>query len=477
VSTTPALTATPARSPTAAGFYVDGAGDGHGIGMSQYGALGFALHGFTYGQILSHYYAGTTLGTVAPGRTVTVLLRNGPAAFSGADRANEMPLNPATTYRVVVAGGELSLTSGGHSVATSAGPLVVSGAGPLLFNGRRSYLGSLVFRPNGSRVQTVNQLGLEDYVRGVIAGEMPSSWPAAALEAQAVAARTYALTAGAVNADFDLYDDTRSQMYGGVSAETPATDAAVAATANQIVEYDGMPATTYFFASSGGYTEDIQNVWVGVTPEAWLQGVPDPFDDSGGNPFYRWAVKMSLRRAARKLRGLYDGSFLGVRVLKHGVSPRVVLAAVVGTKGTTTVSGVQLQQALGLMSTYMKFTTITTAGTTSSGSIDAPGASTPGAGAGSAKPVSTSSSGPVSGGTGIGAGNDIRHAAAALLTGTVFPAGAGVPIAVQRLGAHGFTTIARGRTVSGGRYSVAVPGAGSYRVRVASTPGPVVTVS
>ena len=117
-------------------------------------------------------------------------------------------------------------------------------------------------------MQTVNAVGLDDYVRGVVAAEMPSSWAAAALEAQAVAARTYAITTDVGGNGYDLYPDTRSQMYGGVEAETPATDAAVAATGGQIVTYDGKPAVTYFFASSGGHTESIQNVWAGATPRA-----------------------------------------------------------------------------------------------------------------------------------------------------------------------------------------------------------------
>ena len=100
---------------------------------------------------------------------------------------------------------------------------------------------------------------------------MPSSWAAAALEAQAVAARTYAITTTVDGNGYDLYSDTRSQMYGGVSAETPSTDAAVAATSGQVVTYDGKPVVTYFFASSGGHTESIQNVWAGATPEPWLR--------------------------------------------------------------------------------------------------------------------------------------------------------------------------------------------------------------
>jgi stage II sporulation protein D len=483
---------------------VAGAGDGHGIGMSQYGALGFAEHGFTADQILAHYYVGTTIGHVPASKHVTVLLRDGPATFSGASSANGHRLSPSATYTVTVAGANLAVASAGHPALTVTPPLVVSGPGPLTLVGLGRYRGSFVMRPSsGGRILTVNEVGLEDYVRGVIAAEMPSSWPAAALEAQAIAARTYVLTAAAPNTDFQVYDDTRSQMYGGVKAETPATDAAAAATTGQVVEYAGAPATTYFFASSGGYTEDIQNVWVGVNPEAWLQGVSDPYDDSGGNPFYRWKVQMSLAQAQRRLRGLVRGSFVGVRVLRHGVSPRVVTASVVGTGGTSQVTGVQLEQLLGLMSTYLKFTTITASGTTTSGSVSTPSghpvttvkpAPAPSAGTTTIGPPTTSSTkAPSSGGAGIRAATDVRRAArqravsgaaarsgvrgsAHHVSGSVFPGVAGQLVAVQRLGRHGFTTVARGRTSATGAYDIPVAEAGQYRVNVAGTVGPVVTV-
>jgi stage II sporulation protein D len=474
-----ATTPTKSKPPSSAsGFYIAGAGDGHGVGMSQYGALGFALHGFSDAQILAHYYAQTRLGTLAPGRTVTVLLHNGRAWFSGATRANGRPLNPATVYTVAIKGAELELTSGRHVAVTTAPPLTVSGQGPLTFGPHAQYRGSLVFRPNArGSIQTVNLLGIEDYVRGVVAGEMPSQWPVAALEAQAIAARSFALTAAPRSPDYDLYDDTRSQMYGGVGAETPATDAAVATTTGQVVEYDGIPVTTYFFASSGGYTEDVQNVWSGVSPEAWLQGVPDPYDDSGSNPFYRWKVSMSLAKVARKLHGLLKGAFVGVKVLKRGVSPRVVDAEVVGSGGTTPVTGITLEKTFGLMSTYMDFTTITATGTSTTGTISTPHPK-PTPAATSTTPVTTSTSS--TGGSGLPAGSDLRRAArapaVAAITGSGFPAGPGTVVAAQVRRDGRFVTVARARTDAAGRYRLGVPGPGRYRVELGATIGPTVVV-
>jgi len=267
-----AIWAAPAGAST---FVIEGAGDGHGVGMSQDGALGYAKHGWTYQAILAHYYTGTTLGT-APAKAIV---------------------------RVLV----------------------------------------------GSKVQKVP---LERYVRGVVSAEMPSSWPLAALEAQAIASRTYALTAHAGGSKFDVYSDTRSQVYVGVAAETATTNAAVTATAGQIVLYAGRPATTYFFASSGGATENVENSFLGSQPEPWLRGVADSYESASTSA---WKLSMSFQSAASRLSGLVQGSFRGVEVLERGVSPRIVAAMVLGSRGSTPVSGPELAARLGLASTWAHF--------------------------------------------------------------------------------------------------------------------------
>jgi stage II sporulation protein D len=134
---------------------------------------------------------------------------------------------------------------------------------------------------------------------------MPASWPLAALEAQAIASRTYALTDDQGGTRFDVYADTRSQVYEGTTAETAASNAAVAATAGQIVLYQGKPAATYYFASSGGMTEDNENSFLGSTPEPWLRGVPDAYETSASS----WKLSLSFATAAARLRGLVKGSW------------------------------------------------------------------------------------------------------------------------------------------------------------------------
>ena len=429
-----ALAGSTAAAQAASTFYIRGGGDGHGIGMSQYGAYGYALHGADYKAILAHYYQGTALATTNPGQTVRVLLATGPASFTGASAVSgsRTRLTAATTYTVKAAGAKLTITTAaGKAVGTFAAPLTVTApahaASPVTVPGLGSYRGSLQFSPAAGGVQTVDAVGLDDYVRGVVSAEMPASWAPAALQAQAVAARTYAITTTVGGNGYDLYSDTRSQMYGGVKAETASTNAAVTATNGQIVTYAGRPAVTYFFASSGGYTESIQNVWAGATPEPWLRGVPDPYDNVSGNPYHSWGAQMSLAAAARKLGRLVKGSLVGIAVSRHGLSPRIVQAQVVGTRGTSTVTGTQLQGIFGLDDTWATFTSITTT-----------------------DPVGR-------------------------LSGTVFPAPAGARVTIQAQTGGAWHAVGRARVSATGAYSVQVA-SGRYRVVDGTLDGPVVTV-
>jgi stage II sporulation protein D len=272
-----AASLTCAAAASAADLLIAGGGYGHGVGMSQEGALGYAEHGFGYQQILAHYYSGTALGTA-----------------------------PASTQVRVLIGGK------------------------------------------------VHKIALETYVRGVVAAEVSASWPLAALEAQAVASRTYALTAHAGGSKFDVYADTRSQVYRGVAAQTPQTDSAVKATAGQIVTYAGRPAITFFFASSGGRTENVEDSFIGSEPQPWLRGVVDQYEKGDQ---HAWKTALSFAAAAAKLHGFVHGAFKGIEVVKRGFSPRIVSAYVLGTSGRTLVSGPDLAARLGLFSAWAYFST------------------------------------------------------------------------------------------------------------------------
>jgi stage II sporulation protein D len=454
--------AAPARG--AAIFYIRGGGNGHGIGMSQYGAYGYALHGKNYRWILAHYYQGTSLGQESPGATVRVLVGWGPATFSGASNIGGHTLKPSQSYVVTPnADGTLKVsTQAGKKVGTFAAPLTATGVGPLTLAGAGTYRGSLEFRPTGSGagIETVNVVSLEDYVRGVISAEMPSTWSLEALKVQAVAARTYAITSDAGGAVFDLYRDTRSQMYGGVGAETSTTDAVVAATAGQVVTYDGTPVVTYFFSSSGGHTENVEKVWPGATPEPWLRGVADPYDNVAGDPYHRWGSKMTVKAARTKLHSYVKGALIGVRILTRGTSPRILTAELVGTKGATEVTGGQLQRAFGLLTTYASFTTIS--------SLPGRARARPAAESGDAQVQAVLALVPL-----------VRALVAGTVSGihgSVFPASKGTRIAVQQLAHGGWRTVLHTRLLAGGTFDTGVPGPGSYRIVYRGLNGPAVTV-
>ncbi len=484
-----AFASSAAAARSAGIFTVDSGGYGHGIGMSQYGALGYAQRGVGYRAILAHYYRGTSLGHADPNQLVTVLLRSGgKPAFSGASRAGRQRLQPGTSYTVVPQGTGLVLvylgTNREHKTVRKqlgpfAAPLSVSGPGSLVLAGQGRYDGSLVFRPaGGGGVQTVESVGLDDYVRGVVPSEVPASWPVQALQAQAVAARTYAITSDAAASDYELYDDTRSQAYGGVDAETAATDAAVAATSGQVVTYAGRPVVTYFFSSSGGHTESIQYEWLGSLPEPWLVGVPDPYDAANGeDPYHHEHLAMSMAKAAAKLHGLFRGAFEGIRVLTHGVSPRVITARVLGSAGSRVVSGWTLQQRFGLRTNWEVFHVISE----SSGSAPAGTGGTGGTAAAEAAAATRADA------SGSAAASEPMSALVPLvdtmlvqalpgLHGTVIPGRAGQRISVQLLEHGHWRTVARPRLGAGGGYDLALPGRGTYRVLAGALAAPAVAV-
>ncbi len=148
---------------------------------------------------------------------------------------------------------------------------------PLTLDGL-PYRGSLVIGRSGSGLYVVNDVPLESYLRGVVPREMPGELASEALRAQAVAARSYALATMKPHSSFDLYADTRSQVYGGIRAEHEATDRAVASTAGEVLSWQGGVATTYFSSTSGGRTAAIGDAWAGSNARPYLVSVADPFD-------------------------------------------------------------------------------------------------------------------------------------------------------------------------------------------------------
>jgi stage II sporulation protein D len=425
-------------------FTITGAGFGHGVGMSQYGALGLAEHGWNATAILQHYYTGTALGTTDPAQPVRVLLGSmSRARISGVAQAGTRHLDPGLTYTVRRNGpSQLDLYSGAQRVSTFTAPLQVVGSGGVTtLGGYGTYRGVLEFTPGTfSGLTVVNSVGLEDYLQGVVPAESPASWPLEALKAQAIAARTYAIT---TSQGTTLYSDTRSQVYRGVSAETPASNEAVAETRGQVVEYNGRPVTTYFFSTSGGRTEDVENAFGGA-PEPWLVSVDDPYDNV--SPRHRWQPRtLSLATAGRKLRGLYAGAFQGVRVTQRGVSPRIIAAQVLGSGGSTTVSGSTLRARLGLFDTWAYFKTITT------------------------RPATPQPANPTGGAVGPTLSR-VRYA----LRGSVIGAGRGATLRVQVRRGGVWLAAGTTRAGQGGAYAWGTSQPGTYRILSGAAPGPAI---
>jgi stage II sporulation protein D len=339
----------PAASTTGeAMFAVSGRGWGHGVGLSQWGAYGQAKEGRTYDEILAHYYYGTKLGRAAK-NDVRVLLAEGRRAVT---------VQSAAPFRVQDALGVATKLPAGALVLTpqlklpgaakaSPGPLVVvPGKAPLALDGR-PYRGKLEVAAAGGYLRVVNHVGLEAYIGGVVADEMPSTWPLEALKAQAVAARTFALKSIVKGKPFDLYSDARSQVYGGMESEEDSAAQAIRATAGQVVTYRGALITAFYFSSSGGRTASSADVF-GV-PYPYLVSRPDPWDKA--SPHHRWGPVL-----------------LGARTLqaKLDVPARVVDAAGVATPsgrirslalqtpgGTTSVPASLVRTALDLRSTWI----------------------------------------------------------------------------------------------------------------------------
>jgi stage II sporulation protein D len=189
-------------------------------------------------------------------------------------------------------------------------------------------------------------VAVDPYVQGVVPLESPASWPLNALRAQAVVARSYGLTSSVGGKGFDLYDNTSSQVYGGLSAETARSNQAVADTSLQVVKYKGAIAQTFFFSTSGGFTESNEFIF-GGKPIPYLRGVEDPFDDT--SPYHRWVRKLKPRSMQAALSGEVRGKLRKVVVLKRGDSPRIFRARLVGSAGSTKVSGQTLEADLGLL--------------------------------------------------------------------------------------------------------------------------------
>jgi SpoIID/LytB domain protein len=345
---------------------VGGRGWGHGVGLSQYGAYGYALRaGRDHRFILAHYFAGSGYGTEPAARMRVRLKRARAPRISGATVARaasgrRVRLAERRTYVFRALGGDrvrVLDAETGRARTRMRAPVTVHGRGSatlrgLAENGLRNgaYRGSLVLVRDGGRVLVVNRLSLEHYLYGVVPAEMPATWPVEALRAQAVVARSYALRSRRTGVPYDLYADVRSQVYRGVLAETAASTAAVRATRAAVVTAGGEVAQTFFFSTSGGRTAANEEGFGGA-PISYLRSVDDPYDDV--SPYHTWTARFTERQANRKLRSVRPGRLRGLAVASRTPSGRAATVAVRGSQGTRTVPATTVQALLGLRSTWI----------------------------------------------------------------------------------------------------------------------------
>jgi stage II sporulation protein D len=359
------VTAAPAAAEPV--FVLTGKGWGHGLGMSQYGAYGYAQNGWGDHAILTHYYAGTAITAGFPNDTVRVLVASARPSLSIGSAASFTFAGEtlaAGTYTVAPVGGQVRV-SGNGTTETAASPATFApGAASLSLGGTLYRRDLLVSASGSSSVSAVNELPRQLYLQGVVPREMPAGWAAEALEAQATAARTYSLAGGGHCAWLGnpvLCPDTRDQVYGGRSAETAATNDAVVATAGEVITFGGTPISANFFSTSGGATATKAEEW-GPPAVPYLVSVDDPFDTI--SPHHAWGpldaevdcagtspdCRFTAAQAKAAL-GLAKRP-VDLRVTARNGSGRVATLAATDSTGTTAFTGADSRTKLGLRSTW-----------------------------------------------------------------------------------------------------------------------------
>jgi len=327
-----------------------GSGNGHGVGMSQYGARGRAEQGQSGIQIVQSYYQGTVISPYGTDSVrVRVLVDEDylpPASDGSFPSSNKLPSNiwgwngqwaiegvtgplePGTRLTMLTnpdrSGYQVQLFDpAGNHMLTFAFPGAmkiialnhqtriqvyhkftrsVPGSNGTLFYD--TYRGDIWIRQNAEGfLDTVNEVNLEDYIRGVVPAEMPSHWPSEAQVAQALAARTYALTSlNPANPWWDMDDTTFFQVYEGANREDATTNLAIDATRNQVITYNGQPIRAYYFSNSGGFTENVEDVFSDTLP--YLRGFQDV--DASGRAFDADAPDSTWSTAEFPMRVLED---------------------------------------------------------------------------------------------------------------------------------------------------------------------------
>ena len=207
----------------------------------------------------------------------------------------------------------------------------------------RRYAGELRVLLNDQKLQIINYLKLEKYLKSVVGSEMPKEFPLAALQAQAIAARTYALKLLGKNEVFDIHSTQASQVYLGLEAETAKINRAVRSTSSLALFYENKLIEAVFHSSSGGRTENSGQVWKYQLP--YLRSVID-YDQNSTK--YRWSKKISSSELDKIFSDI--GGLNSIQIKKKSNSDRVLVIKLYGPKGTKNISGKNLRRNLKLLS-------------------------------------------------------------------------------------------------------------------------------
>ncbi len=216
----------------------------------------------------------------------------------------------------------------------------------VIWIGDRWYRGKVRLMRQGKGVTAVNLVDLEQYLYSVVGGEAYPTWPLEALKAQAVAARTYALykSTAASNQYYDLDTSIQTQVYKGLETEYLSTQEAVNATESQVLTYNGKYILAAFHSSSGGHTENVEDVW--SSPLPYLRGVVD-YDQL--SPVFQWNKSFSPDQLSNLIGGVGKvRSLIPERTTPHG---RIITLKVVGDRASKRINASQLREALDLRST------------------------------------------------------------------------------------------------------------------------------
>ena len=376
LAATLALVCAPAAgAATTTTMVMEGRGWGHGIGMSQYGADGYALHHWKYAAIIEHYYTGVTLGKVG-NVSVRVLLRSGTASATVTDAAKFNAVWGAKTVHLA-AGATATVTWSGGAYHLRAGARSWSAGVPITFVPTTARLRLLTANDNGhvghyrgrlrivhlsDGLEIVNTLSLETYLYGVVPCESPASWPVEALKAQAVAARSYAYRLTGRGGSFDVYCTTASQILRrcrqrdgrhrqGRELRPRGSCPSTRARPSWPTSSRRRAATPRTSRTCGPAPPRCPTSRACPTPTTR----PRPTTPGPTTP------SAARRRQIAAALGFAKGPLRAVYVVKRGTSPRVVKALLIGDKGWATTNGASLRADLGLRDAWVYFTSLSIA--------------------------------------------------------------------------------------------------------------------